>query len=478
VITVVVPARNAAPFLGECLDALLAQEPRPDEIIVVDDASTDATATVARERGVRLERLQSSRGPGGARNAGVACAAGAVVAFVDADDVVAPGWCAALEAAFAAGAEAAASRLHRPTTGSLPQRFAAERAGPRTRRSPWRMATSGTQLAVRRDVFARVGGFDELLRGGEDIDLSLRLNLEGHRLVAVDGAVVTRRERATLGSMLRQQARWAYWWPTLDEKWRHHKVALARLRLRPPPALLLARAGVAAARGSVDSLLRNLLGALTEITWRAARAAGKIRLVAGRHRVPAPVPPSAGWREILPPLPDGPAAVLVGDAAAVRLLARGLRAGSPLAAPPPGLLVDAAWDDAPPRPHRLVRDARRVGWRFQAESATCRLEWERPTSYGEAVVFLHQVIAWLHAKDGFVLAAPGRHGTEAARRTGAPVVAATDEPWPSATLVIAPRTLRREPGKAARRLSEVIDACDAAQLADGLRLARLAVWAR
>jgi GT2 family glycosyltransferase len=477
-ITVVVPARNAAPFLGECLDALLAQDPRPDEIIVVDDGSTDATAAVARARGVQVEQLPSARGPGGARNAGVARAAGAVVAFVDADDVVAPGWCAALGEVFASGAEAASSRLHRPTTGSLPQRFAAHQTGRATDRASSGLATSGTQLAVRRDVFQSVGGFDERLICQEDIDLSLRLNLAGHHLVVVDDAVVTRRERATVRGMLRQQARWAYWWPVLEWKWHHHHFAVVRRRIRPSPMLFLARAAMAATRGHVDPLVHNLFRAATEITWRTARLAGRAGLVAGARPVPTPVPPPASRRDLLPRLPDGPAAVLVGDRGAVRLLARGLRAGSRLASPPPGLLAVAPWDDPPPWPRRLVREARRLGWRLEPDSAARRLEWESPATYGEAVVLLHRVFAWLHAKPGFVLAAAGPAATDAARHTGAPVVAVADRMWPGAALVIEPETLRRRPADAARRICAALDAGDTARVADGLRLARLTPWAR
>jgi heptose III glucuronosyltransferase len=97
-VSVIVPAYNAAPYLGVCLEALLEQPAAtriPIEIIVVDDGSTDATADVVlavqqQHRNVRLIR-QANAGVSAARNAGLAAASGEFIAFADADDHVIPG---------------------------------------------------------------------------------------------------------------------------------------------------------------------------------------------------------------------------------------------------------------------------------------------------------------------------------------------------------------------------------------------------
>lgn len=85
------------------LDALATQSPAPDEVIVVDDASTDATATRAEERHARIVTPKERRYAGGARNAGWDAVAPDVdlVVFLDADVVPAPGWGAAVVAAAA-----------------------------------------------------------------------------------------------------------------------------------------------------------------------------------------------------------------------------------------------------------------------------------------------------------------------------------------------------------------------------------------
>ncbi|MEI6043656.1 MAG: glycosyltransferase family A protein, partial [Chloroflexota bacterium] len=95
--TVVVPAYNAAATLTKCLDSLIAQEIRPNlklEIVVVDDGSTDQTATIVRRyQGVRLI-CRPHRGAATARNVGVRAAAPTCTAilFTDADCMPAPDW--------------------------------------------------------------------------------------------------------------------------------------------------------------------------------------------------------------------------------------------------------------------------------------------------------------------------------------------------------------------------------------------------
>jgi len=84
--SVIIPARNAARTIGECLLAVLSQSvPRSlYEIIVVDDGSTDATARIARSHNVRVIP-QPPLGVAAARNTGARAARGEILLFVDAD---------------------------------------------------------------------------------------------------------------------------------------------------------------------------------------------------------------------------------------------------------------------------------------------------------------------------------------------------------------------------------------------------------
>ncbi len=96
-IGVVVPTYNRASFLPETLDAILGQTRPPDEIIVVDDGSTDATPEVLARYapGVRTIRITNS-GDLVARNTGVRAAASDLIAFCDSDDLWRPGYLAAV----------------------------------------------------------------------------------------------------------------------------------------------------------------------------------------------------------------------------------------------------------------------------------------------------------------------------------------------------------------------------------------------
>jgi len=84
-VAVVIPAFNAAAYLQVTLDSLKQQTLVPEQIIVVDDGSTDATLAIAEQNGVLCLR-QERGGPGAARNHGLALAKSEYVAFLDADD--------------------------------------------------------------------------------------------------------------------------------------------------------------------------------------------------------------------------------------------------------------------------------------------------------------------------------------------------------------------------------------------------------
>jgi Glycosyl transferase family 2 len=92
-VSVIVPARDAAARLPSCLDGLTAEDiPSAEvELIVVDDASVDGTADLAARPGVRVLR-GTGRGPAAAGNLGARRARGEILVFLDADAVPEPGW--------------------------------------------------------------------------------------------------------------------------------------------------------------------------------------------------------------------------------------------------------------------------------------------------------------------------------------------------------------------------------------------------
>ena len=96
-ISIIVPIYNAEAYLPACLDSLLAQTVQDLQIILVDDGSTDGSKAIAQtcaQQDARIELYgQPHAGQSAARNLGLAHAKGEYIAFVDADDTIAPDWC-------------------------------------------------------------------------------------------------------------------------------------------------------------------------------------------------------------------------------------------------------------------------------------------------------------------------------------------------------------------------------------------------
>jgi glycosyltransferase involved in cell wall biosynthesis len=92
--SVVIPCRNADGTIEAAIRSVLAQVPKPCEVIVVDDASTDDSVEIARRSGAQVISLPDRRNAGGARNVGVASSIGTVVVFVDADVELSANWLA------------------------------------------------------------------------------------------------------------------------------------------------------------------------------------------------------------------------------------------------------------------------------------------------------------------------------------------------------------------------------------------------
>ena len=183
-ISVVMPVRNGAASLARCLESLAASAGGDHiEIVVVDNGSTDDSPEIARRYGARVLSRPGLR-VGACRNAGAEEAASQVLAFVDADHEVTQHWVLACIRAFQDPTTAAAGYLCRaPEPGTWVQRmYDALRARSGGRRDvEWLGAGN---MAIRRDVFLSIGGFDESLEACEDVQLCHDVRRAGHRIVS------------------------------------------------------------------------------------------------------------------------------------------------------------------------------------------------------------------------------------------------------------------------------------------------------
>src|SRR5262249_48662960 len=90
-VAALIPVWNGAAFLAEALESVLAQEPAVDEVVVIDDGSSDEAGAIARSYGARVRCVrQEHRGLAAARNAAVRFSHGDLIAFLDADDIWPP----------------------------------------------------------------------------------------------------------------------------------------------------------------------------------------------------------------------------------------------------------------------------------------------------------------------------------------------------------------------------------------------------
>lgn len=207
-VSVVVVTYNSRPALAATLPELDRQLGRTDELVIVDNASTDGTVALARELAPRAKVIESGRNAGFAAgaNAGARAATGDLLVFLNPDAAPAAGFAAAIRAPLRDGRGWAAwmglvtadgGRVVN-TNGGVVHFTGIAWAGEAGAPAPGTLAgprepafLSGACLAVPRAGWDRVGGFaDSFFMYHEDVDLSLRLRLAGCRLGVEPAAVV------------------------------------------------------------------------------------------------------------------------------------------------------------------------------------------------------------------------------------------------------------------------------------------------
>jgi lipopolysaccharide/colanic/teichoic acid biosynthesis glycosyltransferase/GT2 family glycosyltransferase len=229
VISVIVPAYNAARTLGDCLRALSNQTvPRERyEIIVVDDGSIDDTAAAAESFGVRVIR-QPNQGPAAARNVGVQAAQGELVLFTDSDCEPANDWIEQMCAPFTDPDVAGAKGAYRTRQRELTARFVQleyEDKYDRLAQQDRIDFVDTYSAAYRRAVFLENGGFDPVFSTAsvEDQELSFRLAQKGYKLVFVPTARVYHRHDRSIREYARRKFGIGYW-KALLVRWHPEKV--------------------------------------------------------------------------------------------------------------------------------------------------------------------------------------------------------------------------------------------------------------
>ncbi|MDR3466412.1 MAG: glycosyltransferase family A protein [Xanthobacteraceae bacterium] len=185
-VSVVIPVRNGAAFIGEAIDSVRAQTMVPRQVIVVDDGSTDATAAVvAGFPGVDY-LAQPPLGVSAARNAGAGRASETFLAFLDADDLWLPDKIAAQLDLLASesGPDIASCRM---------RNFRRTGEGEIVYLTPPTVVSLPGALLMRRDTFQRIGPFAADLTHGENLEWFSRAIDLGLRTLAAPRVLMLRR---------------------------------------------------------------------------------------------------------------------------------------------------------------------------------------------------------------------------------------------------------------------------------------------
>jgi glycosyltransferase involved in cell wall biosynthesis len=196
-VSVIIPTFDRAAWLGEAIASVLAQTYSHLELLVVDDGSHDATPEMVQAFGPALTYIrQAHAGVSAARNRGVAASRGALVAFLDSDDVWLPDKVAAQVALLQQQPQ-----VHACYTDEIWIRHGV-RVNPKQihqKHSGWlfepslpRCLISPSSIMLRRTLWDHLGGFDERLPACEDYDLWLRLALRTPVLLLPERLIVKR----------------------------------------------------------------------------------------------------------------------------------------------------------------------------------------------------------------------------------------------------------------------------------------------
>lgn len=214
-VTIVIPVRNRPDEIQDCLNSLtqLDYPKQKLEIIVVDDGSTDNTAEIIRGFNVCLISLPTSNGPSACRNIGVEKAKGNIIAFMDSDCTCHPQWLKQLVPFFAFEGIGAIGGLvenyfNRSSLDKYEAVYSSLNMGKRLLFEPDSKSTfyvPTCNMLVKKEVFDSLGGFQNGMHLGEDVDFCWRLRKTGCCLLYVPYGAVAHKHRNLLSTMLKRR---------------------------------------------------------------------------------------------------------------------------------------------------------------------------------------------------------------------------------------------------------------------------------
>jgi len=213
-LSVIATVRNERGTIAKLLDSLLSQSHAPDEILIVDGASTDGTLEVleeyARVHGIRVISKTCNIAEG--RNLGIAAASGTHMAVTDAGCLVGADWLEELVACFRANenVDVVAGNFRFETHSPFEEAVVLATFQPnRDETSAARFYPSSRSLALKKSAWLKAGGYPEWLYAAEDTLFNIRLRQIGCQFVFCKRAIVSWRPRETWSTLAKQRINFA-----------------------------------------------------------------------------------------------------------------------------------------------------------------------------------------------------------------------------------------------------------------------------
>lgn len=215
--TVIIPAYNCSKTILQTIEAVKKQEglAEPPEIIIVDDGSNDNTLDVLNQIKDIKVLSQSNSGPASARNNGAKASSGDILVFTDSDTVPHKDWLKNLTEPFSDSDIAASTGTYsiENSESKLASLIQYEIGNKHSKYKDYVAFGGSYNLAIRRDLFFSIGGFNEEYKSasGEDVDISYKILKRGHKIKFVKDAVVGHFHPECLVKYLKTQFKHGFW---------------------------------------------------------------------------------------------------------------------------------------------------------------------------------------------------------------------------------------------------------------------------
>lgn len=213
-ITLYIPCYNAERFIRKCIESVLSQTYPVDELLIIDDGSTDTTVEVASRYPVRILKHASRRGVGAARNTAFKNARNEFVAALDSDCVAAPDWLEKLmndsSESTVAGAGGRLIGCKFSIADKWRESHMIQDWGSQKMENP--VFLYGSNTVYRKSIITKIGLYNELYTTNyEDCDVSRRLMQRGFRLIYNPSATATHLRRDSVKSVITSYWNWCFY---------------------------------------------------------------------------------------------------------------------------------------------------------------------------------------------------------------------------------------------------------------------------